>query len=98
MGQLVLLSYAICFQPLGKLDVLQYKQSHRTNRGITDVYAHTGSANTKRIFIPFFYSSTFVIIKLTKIFTIKKKERKEKEEASWHCQLILVVVLEILIR
>lgn len=67
-------------------------------RGIINRYPHIGSAG-KAMHVPFIPVPLYNKINKN-IQILKKKERtkkKRKKKASWHCQLIPVVVLEILI-
>lgn len=63
-------------------------------RGIINRYPHVGSAG-KAMHVPFIPVPLYN--KINKNSQILKKKKKAKRKASWHCQLISVVVLEILI-
>lgn len=67
-------------------------------RGIINRYPHIGSAG-KAMHVPFIPVPLYN--KINKNIQILKKrkgqKKKKKKKASWHCQLIPVVVLEILI-
>lgn len=77
------------------------KNKATVQRGIINCYPHLGSAG-KGMHVPFIpvplYNKVNKNIQILKKKKGKGKKRKrKKKKASWHCQLIPVVVLEILI-
>lgn len=88
---MTMLHKMICFTPGWiRWVTVQTKPQYR---GIINCYTHIGSAVTKGCMVPFFPVPLYN--KVNKNIQILKKKKK----ASWHCQLIpvVVVVLEILI-
>lgn len=91
-----MLHQMICFPPGWiRWFTVQTKPQYR---GIINRYPHVGSAG-KAMHVPFIPVPLYN--KVNKNIQILKKKGKDKKKkrkkASWHCQLIPVVVLEILI-